>query len=274
MKTDGLPKSVNGVQEEFLHLCKLGGGTNGGPARSKVQQILRTAGKKLNEFAYGEVADQMDEFSDRNPWHVCFAVGMSWGHLAKLELAFTAAAVNLMETWNDDDLKVARAFHYERGPEPIEHSLRGAHILFSRVVLPAELPNTFERLTRAQNRWLAPILSPDRPRYIGSWNATAMFMVALFAQPDLAKAYRDLSVMLPPGGPIFGALKILHQTHILSVGPDGSELDDQAFEPGVIYSNNALFVELLKGLPDCSLVDLHSGLYMLGTRLSESKQWE
>jgi len=101
-----------------------------------------------------------------------------------------------------------------------------------------------------------------------------MFMVAMFAQPELAKSYRELSVMLPPGGPIFNALRLLHLGHILKDHPDGSKLDDEAFEPGVIYSNNALFVELLKGLSDCSLIDVHSGLYMLGTRLAESKQWD
>lgn len=101
-----------------------------------------------------------------------------------------------------------------------------------------------------------------------------MFMASLFSQPDLAKGYRELKLMLPPGGPIFSALRLLHQAHILSQGPDGGALDDEAFEPGVLYSNNGLFVELLKGLHDCSLVDLHSGLYMLGTRLPESKKWE
>ena len=101
-----------------------------------------------------------------------------------------------------------------------------------------------------------------------------MFMVAMFAQPDLAKKYVELSVMLPPGGPIFAALKLLHQVHLLKHGPDGGALDDELFEPGVIYSNNGLFIELLKGLHDCSLIDLHSGLYMLGTRLAESKNWE
>lgn len=274
MKTYGFPKAINATQEEFLKLCELGGGRGGGPARSKVQQLLRDRGRKLNEFAYTEVAEQMKEFGDRNPWHVCFAIGMSWGRLAKLELAFTSAAVNLIEQWTDDDLRVARTFHYERGPDPIEQTLRGASVLFSKVTLPPKLPNTFEGLRRAQDRWLSPILSPERPRYIGSWNATALFMVALFAQPDLAKTYRELSVMLPPGGPVFAALSMLHKVHILSKEPDGSALDDQAFEPGVIYSNNGLFTELLVGPLDWSLIDLHSGLYMLGTRLAESRQWE
>ena len=88
---------------------------------------------------------------------------------------------------------------------------------------------------------LSPILSKDRPRYIGSWNATATFMAALFAQPDLAKTYTVLSVMLPPGGPLFGALALLNKVHILSRPPDGSALDEEAFEPGVIYSNNGFF---------------------------------
>src|SRR5262245_5103164 len=108
MKTAGFPKAANGTQAEFMKLCELGGGAHGGPARSKVQHLLREAGKKLNNFAYEEIGQQMVELADRNPWHVCFAVGMSWGHLAKLDLTFTEAAVNLLEHWNDDDLKVAR----------------------------------------------------------------------------------------------------------------------------------------------------------------------
>lgn len=274
MKTSGFPKAVNATQTQFLKLCELGGGTGGGPARSKVQHLLRESGKKLNEFAYEQIGQQIAELANRNPWHVCFAVGMSWGHLARLDVTFSEAAVNLIEGWNDDDLKVARTFHYERGPGPIEQTLRGAHVLFSKVTLPSLLPDTAKGLARAQERWLSPILSPSRPKYIGAWNATAMFMVAMFAQPDLAKSYTELSVMLPPGGPIFAALKLLHQVHLLSHGPDGSALDDESFEPGVIYSNNGLFVEVLKGLHDCSLIDLHSGLYMLGTRLTESKNWE
>jgi hypothetical protein len=274
MKTTGFPRPINGTQAEFHELCELGGGSHGGPARSKVQQLLRDRGKKLNVLAYDEIGQQMTDLADRKPWHVCFAVGMSWGRLAKLDVTFTEAAVNLIEKWNDDDLKVARTFHYERGPEPIELTLRGAYTLFSKVTLPDSLPNSIAGLARAQERWLGRVLSPDRPKYIGAWNATAMFMAALFAQPPLAKGYRDLQVMLPPGGPIFSALKMLHQAHILDRGPDGSALDDEAFEPGVIYSNNGLFVDLLKGLSDCSLIDLHSGLYMLGTRLPESKNWE
>jgi hypothetical protein len=274
VKTAGFPKAVNATQAQFLSLCALGGGPRGGPARPKVQHLLRESGKKLNEFAYEQIGEQMVTLAGRNPWHICFAVGMSWGHLARLDVTFTEAAVNLIEDWNDADLKIARTFHYERGPTPIEQTLRGAHVLFSKVTLPSVLPDAAKGIARAQERWLSPILSPDRPKYIGAWNATAMFMVAMFAQPDLAKKYVELSVMLPPGGPIFAALKLLHQVHLLKRGPDGSALDDESFEPGVIYSNNGLFIELLKGLHDCSLIDLHSGLYMLGTRLAESKNWE
>ena len=274
MKTSAFPKAINATQAEFLKLCELGGGSEGGPARSKVQHLLCGSGKTLNKMAYAEIGQQMKELVDRNPWHVCFAIGMSWGRLAKLDLTFTEAAVNLIEKWNDEDLRVARTFHYERGPEPIEQTLRGGHMLFATVTLPKELPNSIDGLARAQERWLGGIVSPDRPRYIGAWNATAMFMAALFAQPELAKSYRELKVMLPPGGPIFSALGMLHQAHVLQKGPDGSQLDDAGFEPGVIYSNNAQFEELLKGVQDCSLIDIHSGLYMLGTRLSESKNWE
>src|SRR6185295_10960800 len=131
-----------------------GGGAHGGPARSKVQHLLRERGKKLNDFAYEEIGLQMAELADRNPWHVCFAVGMSWGHLAKLDITFTEAAVNLLEHWNDDDLKVARTFHHERGPEPIEQTLRGGHTLFAKVTLPDALPDNIAGLATAQQRWL------------------------------------------------------------------------------------------------------------------------
>lgn len=273
MKTTGFPKPINDVQNEFRGLCEAGGGARGGPPRTKVQQLLRSAGKNLNAFAFSEVSAQLPALPNHNPWYVCFAIGMSWGHLAKLDLTFTEAAANLMSNWNSADLNVARSFHMERGPQPIHDSLSGAHQLFQIVKLPDSLPNNLESIWRAQERWLTPILSPSRPKYIGSWNATAMFMVALFAQPHLAATMVDRAFILPPGGPIFNALKLLHQSHVLSTPPAGSELDDEAFEPGALYVNNALMESLLKGLPGWSMLDLHSGLYMLGTRHPASNQW-
>ena len=79
--------------------------------------------------------------------------------------------------------------------------------------------------------------------------------------------------MLPPGGPIFAGLKLLHNTGILSKSPAGSELDDASFEPGAIYENNGLFAELCAQLADWSLIDVHSGVYMLGTRHPHSGNW-
>jgi hypothetical protein len=261
------------VQRDFRELCEKGGGPNGGPAREKVQALLENAGKTLNDFAYDEVAEHLTALPNRNPWHICFAIGLSWGHLAKLDLTFTEAAVNVIEDWNSTDLKTACSFHLERGPDPIHDSLSGGRQLFERVKLPENLPDNLKSLGRAQERWLAPILSPNRPKYIGSWNATAMFMVALFAQPKLAATMSDQAVMLPPGGPIFAALSLLHKAHMLSLKPAGSELDDAAFEPGAIYENNALMAELLKGHSGWSMIDVHSGLYMLGTRYLPSQQW-
>ncbi len=266
MLTAGFPKPLNDTQRTFKDLCEKGGGPKGGPARIKVQQLLKESGQTLNKLAFNEVAAQMKELATTNPWHICFAVGLSWGHLAQLDIEFTKVASRLIANWNDDDLKLARHFHYERGPAPIEDSLRGAHLLFSKVKLPDTLPNDLDRLRAAEDRWLSPIISKDRPRYIGSWNATAMFMVALFAQPELAKSLVEPRVMLPPGGPIFNALNLLHRAHFLLSKPSGSELDDEAFEPGAIFENNNLFVNVLKGLPAWSLVDVHSGLYLLGTR--------
>ena len=273
MKTTGFPKPLNDAQKEFRELCEAGGGMKGGPTRTKVQLLLSKAGKSLNQFGFAEAGSHIAALPHLNPWHVCFGVGMSWGHLAKLDLTFTEAVAKLLADWNATDLQTACSFHMERGPQPIHDSLSGAYQLFQAVKLPDGLPTDLKTIGRAQERWLAPILSPARPKYIGSWNATAMFMVALFAQPALAATMKERVFMLPPGGPIYNALKLLHQTHILPEPPAGSELDDASFEPGALYLNNAIMEDLLKGMPDWGMIDVHSGLYMLGTRFTMSNQW-
>ncbi len=150
------------------------------------------------------------------------------------------------------------------------------YLMFQKVRLPIQLPDTLIGFGRAQQRWYVPLVSPseDRPRYIGSWNATAMFMVGLFSKPKLAAELVTVEhVALPPNGPIFNALKILHGAHILSRPPAGSDLDDESTELGLIAENNGLMVELLRGHSGWNLIDVHSGLYMLGTRYPLSKEW-
>jgi hypothetical protein len=267
-------QAINSTQEEFARLCKLGGGTAGGPAVGKVLELLRASGQRLNKWAFEAMGEQMQEFVDANPWHICFAMGLSWGHLAKLDLEFTRAVVGLLSNWNDSDLKDARSYYMERGPDPIEQSLVGAHMLFEKVALPPELPDSLERLDMGQQRWLSPVLHPKiRPKYIGSWNSTAMFMAALFAQPKLASTQRTHKPLLPPGGPVFHGLKAMHTAKILPRSPEGSELDDQAFEPGALFLNNSLLSELCAMRSDWCLLDVHSGLYMLGTRHPQSANW-
>ncbi|AMB44177.1 hypothetical protein [Methylobacterium sp. AMS5] len=274
MDTKGFPRPVNETQREFLRLCEAGGGARGAAPRGKVLELLRASGKSLNLLAHREAQAHLAAYPSANPWHVCFAIGLSWGHLARLDVNFTGAVAGVLGHWNDGDLAAAKTFHMERGPTPIEQSLRGAHNLFGRVLLPDALPTTLDRLATAQQRWFAPILTgPDRPRYIGSWNATAMFMVALFAQPGLAASQVEPKPMLPPGGPIFRGLQMLHKAGVLRNGPASTELDDQAFEPGALYVNNSLLQELCAGLPSWGLIDAHSGVYMLGTRHPQSDSW-
>jgi hypothetical protein len=152
--------------------------------------------------------------------------------------------------------------------------LQGGYTLFSRVKLPNGLSEGLDQLNTAQQRWLSPILNPHlRPRYIGSWNATAMFMCALFSQPALAAQQLSPKPLLPPGGPISTGLHLLFKGKVLLNAPEGSALDDQAFEPGALYINNQRLCELLHGVEDWSLVDVHSGVYMLGTRDPRSSSW-
>ncbi|WP_084570591.1 hypothetical protein [Methylosinus sp. PW1] len=268
-----IPNPTNNVQREFNKYCELGGGVRGGPARGRVQELLRSYGKRLNGLAHEETKKAFSENPGANPWHVCFAVGMVWGHFAQLTPEFIAASIRLMENWNDADLKVAKAYPLEKGTDPIEHSLRGAHVLFQKVVLPERLPDTLVGIARAQDRWLGRILGPDRPYFFGGWNSTAMFMVALFAQPELAKTHLSPPPVLPPGGPIFKGLQYLYQVGILARPPSGSELDNEGAEPGVIYENNALLSEVLKGYPDWSMIDVHSGIYLLGTKHPHADSW-
>jgi len=262
-----ISKPVNDTQNAFNNLCLKGGGAGGGPARGKVLELLRESGQELNKLAYKETADHFAAFPAANPWHVCFAIALAWGHLAKLDLGFTEPVVRVLKNWNAIDLKKATSYHLERGPQPIEQSLTGAQMLFDKVVLPKTLPTTLDGLGRAQERWLSPVLNPkSRPPYIGAWNGTAMFMVSLFAQPVLAATQVIGSPALPPGGPIFMGLKYLHQAKITSKPPAANELDDEAFEPGVIYEDNGLLGEICKQRSDWCLIDVHSGIYMLGTR--------
>ncbi len=225
-------------------------------------------------MAYREIAEHLAAYPTANPWHVCFSVGLCWGHLARLDVDFTGEVVGALTDWKSADLSFARHFALERGPEPIQQSLIGAQNLFSRVKLPPNLPTSLVQLGRAQERWLRLILTdPDRPRYIGSWNATAMFMIALFAQPALAATCKEPPPILPPGGPIFHGLKLLHEARILSQAPDGGSLDEAGFEPGVLSANNGLLSELQGGHSDWSLIDVHSGVYMLGTKHPLSGSW-
>ena len=80
-------------------------------------------------------------------------------------------------------------------------------------------------------------------------------------------------VSLPPGGPVHAALSILYRAQLTPQAPEGTELDDEAYQPGAIFINNSLMSGLLQGLSGWSMTDVHSGLYMLGTRRADTDVW-
>ena len=267
-----ISKPVNKVQERYNDLCGLGGGK---PERTSVQALLKEGGLILNKMGHDEITKHLSTFPDRNPWHICFAMGLCWGHLAKDEGTFIDAATRVLSELNTPDLKTASSYHFERGPLPVEQSLRGGYLLFQKVTLPETLPNTLHNFSRAHERWISPLIgkASTRPKYIGSWNATAMFMIGIFSKPELWPKFKSGIVNLPPNGPVYRAMHILYSGGVSDKPPVGTEFDESSYDPTAIYLNNAIIAELIDDESDLNMIDLHSGLYMLGTRYPHSKNW-
>jgi hypothetical protein len=262
---------INNTQDQFNDLCLKGGGVKGGPARKKTLELLRASGCALDMTAYEQIADALRQNPEANPWHVCYAVAMCWGRLARLDPDFVQAAVASLETFDPAAVATACKFPFEKGPNAVRDSLHGGWIAFSKAGLAGPLPTDIPGLVRAQTKWLRVVLS-DKPRFVGAWNGTALFMVALFANPTLAESMVEPEVLLPIGGPITAGLNILHQAH-LSVRPPEPKEEDESLDFGQIMLINGQFAEIRRGLADWSLVEVHSGIYMLGTRLPESRAW-
>jgi hypothetical protein len=263
---------VNGTQRRFAELRAKGGGRDGGPEKGRVLELLRDSGRALNEYGYAEAREQLEAHPAANPWHVCFALGLAWGHSARMETAFTTHAVNFLADHKEYDLQHAQSFYLERGPEPIEQSLLGAHQWLQTHKLPEALPTTLDGLANTQEQWL-PRPGQTWPPYIGSWNGLAMFMTALFAQPALARTQRHSRPLLPIGGPVIAGLRILHRAYVLDEPTTGNERDGAGFESGVLLENNHRLAALLQDLPDGCLTDIHTGVYLLGTHDPRSDGW-
>ena len=270
-----LRHSINSIQRRYNELCDVGGGPGRGPHLRDVQSLIKAGSEKLNDLGQEEIGNALAAFPERDPWKICFAVGLCWGHLARYDLDFVDAATRCMDSLNDTDIRTAASFHLERGELPIRQSLQGAYAMFQKTRLPNALPDSVATFKQAQQRVLAIVLIPgQRPKYIGAWNATALFLTAVFNRRSLWTELRGIDILLPPNGPVSVALDALYKARLVSRSPYSSDLDDAGWEPGVLTENNALMAELVGGPQDLNMVDVHSGLYMLGTGYKSSPQWE
>ncbi len=264
---------INQCQRQFNELCKKGGGRNGGPARTKVQQLLRDEGKLLNRNAYDDVASALDVGDGHNPWHVFFALGLCWGEMARYSDEYLLAAVRALASWNDDDRREATKSHTQKGHDLLQGSLRGASVVFQQMGASlSDVPETIEEHNKLQGRWFRR-LNALNPPYIGPWNATALFMVALFARPKLAAEMKTLGPVLPSGGPISRALNLLHHVHVTNHPAQTLEDDVRFGALAGATADNGTMQELIVGMADCSMVDMHSGMYMLGSRDPKSDSY-
>ena len=257
---------LNECQRQFNELCKKGGGRKGGPARTKVQQLVRDEGKLLNQSAYDEVSHALTVASASNPWHVLFAIGLCWGEMARYSDKYLLAAVAAIASWNDMDRAEATKHYTQKGHELLEGSLRSASVVFEKLgTTLSAIPETIEEHNKLQGRWFTR-LNALNPSYIGPWNATALFMVALFARPKLAQTMKTLGPVLPSGGPISRALNLLYQVGVTNHPAQALEDDVRLSALAGATADNGTMQELIVGMSDCSMVDMHSGLYMLGSR--------
>jgi hypothetical protein len=264
---------LNECQRQFNELCKKGGGRNGGPARTKVQQLLRDEGKLLNGHAYDEVASALDVAARYNPWYIFFALGLCWGEMARYSDRYLLAAVGAIESWNDQDRGEATKHYTQKGHDLLEGSLRSASVVFEQIGSALiTVPDSVQGYDKLQEKWFRR-LHLLTPPYVGPWNATALFMVALFAQPDLAKSMKTMRPILPSGGPISRALSLIHQVGVTN--HPAQTLQDDYGLGGLAgaTADNGTMQELIIGLSDCSMVDMHSGLYMLGSRDPKSDMY-
>jgi len=59
---------VNDTQRRFNELCARGGGQGGGPARTRVQELLAQSGRALTAIGHQEITEHLGHSADHSPW--------------------------------------------------------------------------------------------------------------------------------------------------------------------------------------------------------------
>ena len=252
----------NKWKQRYNELC----GTSGKPPRSHVVELLCEAGRWFNEDVLEtEVQATFEEFNSSNPWHLSFVVGVAWGQYAKKKTSFYEPALKWLSGRDENALSQAKTENKRSEADALGQCLRSGFRIFETMNLPDTIPTSLDELQQLQLKWIDRVPKLGLPQ-IGDWNFSALFMVMLFDESSRWKQLMDTTILLPLGGPVGNFLHTLVADDVIDEGPWSKRAVEEKIDPGKLFLCQKVMEDLLGGREDRSLVDIHSGLYVMGAK--------
>lgn len=264
--------NFNMLQTEFATLVDRSG-DNREILVEGLAPLLLDAGGDLN--ANG--ARQLQEYLTGIPFedlHIgWFVAGIAWGRDAEDSREFVLSAVQAIKSSKPKDHKRAMRFALAGRHRRLENLLRAGRQIVLQERHPCPI-SAIEELNEYQQRLFKALqLLPD-VQGIGNWNLGAMFFCAALSDPQWRVEMNKARPRLPMSAPIFHSMEQLYSLRVLSRQPNYNPWrpKDSSY-PEALYSNNALLEELCQKLGTSRILDIHSGLYLLGTRNVDANSW-